>query len=80
MPVNVRITAPISDYTGDGPGGLQFIDGTATTDDVAIIGYCQGAGYAVETFDDLPPPTVLQDVPNGPPDEDSAGRSAAPGE
>ncbi|MEU0161863.1 hypothetical protein ABZ154_24285 [Streptomyces sp. NPDC006261] len=69
MPMNVRLTAPLGDFTGDGPGGLHFINGTATTSDVAIIGYCQGAGYDVELLDD----DVTE--PDGPPDTKSAGRS-----
>lgn len=76
MPMNVRITAPLGDFTGDGPGGLHFINGTATTSDVAIIGYCQGAGYDVEQLDDSP----LDDdstEPDGPPDTKSAGRSGS---
>ncbi|MER5887415.1 hypothetical protein ABT160_26675 [Streptomyces sp. NPDC001941] len=68
MPMNVRLTAPLGDFTGDGPGGLHFINGTATTSDVAIIGYCQGAGYDVELLDD-------DAEPDGPPDTKSAGRS-----
>ncbi|NUK09754.1 hypothetical protein HRW18_17425 [Streptomyces lunaelactis] len=67
--MNVRITAPLGDFTGDGPGGLHFINGTATTSDVAIIGYCQGAGYDVELLDD----DVTE--PDGPTDTKSAGRS-----
>ncbi|MGW8767684.1 hypothetical protein ACWGN5_34945 [Streptomyces sp. NPDC055815] len=77
MPMNVRITAPVTDYTGDGPGGLHFIDGTATTDDVAIIGYCQGAGYTVEPLDDEPPGETPDTEPDGPPDDESAGRSGS---
>ncbi|BDM74939.1 hypothetical protein HEK616_84260 (plasmid) [Streptomyces nigrescens] len=77
MPMRaVRITSPVEDFTGDGPGGLAFTDGTATTSDRAIIGYCQGAGYLVEPLGEGPP-TVLQDAPNGPSDSKSAGRSAA---
>ncbi|WP_424861392.1 hypothetical protein [Streptomyces sp. MMS24-I29] len=76
MPMNVRITAPISDYTGDGPGGLHFTDGTATTDDIAITGYCQGAGYTVEPLDDDPPGKTPTPEPDGPPDK-SAGRSGS---
>ncbi|KOX33068.1 MULTISPECIES: hypothetical protein [unclassified Streptomyces] len=78
MPViTVRITAPVRDYTGDGPGGLHFVDGTATTDDIAIIGYCQGAGYSVEPLDDDPPGETPAPEPDGPPDDKSAGRSGS---
>ncbi|MGW1489784.1 hypothetical protein [Streptomyces sp. NPDC002402] len=76
MPKNVRIAAPISDYTGDGPGGLQFVNGSAVTSDIAIIGYCQGAGYDVEPLDDSPPETESSE-PDGPPFEKSAGRSGS---
>ncbi|MDV9190760.1 hypothetical protein R6L23_21525 [Streptomyces sp. SR27] len=75
--ITVRITAPVSDYTGDGPGGLRFTDGTAVTDDIAIIGYCQGAGYDVEPLDDDPPGETPDTEPDGPPDDKSAGRSGS---
>ncbi|MET3984212.1 hypothetical protein [Streptomyces sp. PvR034] len=77
MPVNVRLTAPISDYTGEGPGGLHFVNGTATTNDIAIVGYCQGAGYTVEPLGDDPPDTEQSSEQDGPADTTSTGRSAA---
>ncbi|MBP2583027.1 hypothetical protein J3A78_003505 [Streptomyces sp. PvR006] len=43
-----RIETPVAGFTGDGPGGLHFVDGVAETDDVAIIGYCRGAGYLID--------------------------------
>ncbi|MFJ2631064.1 hypothetical protein ACIO6U_03745 [Streptomyces sp. NPDC087422] len=43
-----RIETPVAGFTGDGPGGLHFVDGLAETDDPAIIGYCRGAGYLVD--------------------------------
>jgi hypothetical protein len=46
-----RITAPLANFTGEGPGGLSFVDGSATSDSPAIVGYCQGAGYTVEPVD-----------------------------
>ncbi|RZU21735.1 hypothetical protein EV567_2240 [Streptomyces sp. BK239] len=73
----VRITAPVSGFTGEGPGGLPFVDGTATTSDPAIIGYCQGAGYTVEPLDDDPPDDESATEPDGPSDTKSTGRSAA---
>ncbi|OKI22209.1 hypothetical protein [Streptomyces sp. CB03911] len=42
------IHTPVAGYTGDGPGGLHFVDGAAETDDDAIIGYCRGAGYLID--------------------------------
>ncbi|MFJ7902378.1 hypothetical protein ACIQ6V_18110 [Streptomyces sp. NPDC096198] len=73
-----RITAPHDDYTGPGPGDLQFIAGAATTSDPATFGYCQGAGYTVEPLDESAPPG---DAPtadqNGPPDTTSAGRTTS---
>ncbi|MFJ7208227.1 hypothetical protein ACIQWR_32460 [Streptomyces sp. NPDC098789] len=77
MPVIMRITAPVADFTGEGPGGVQFTEGTATTSDPAVIGYCQGAGYRVEPLGDDPPDIEQSSEQNGPPDEKSAGRSAA---
>jgi hypothetical protein len=43
-----RIETPVKDYTGDGPGGIHFVDGVGLTDDPAIINYCRGAGYLVD--------------------------------
>lgn len=42
-----RITSPEPGFTGD-VGGVHFVQGIAETDDPAVIGYCQGAGYDVE--------------------------------
>jgi hypothetical protein len=39
-----RIETPVKDYTGDGPGGIHFVDGVGLTDDPAIINYCRGPG------------------------------------
>lgn len=77
MPVIMRITAPVTDFTGDGPGGIPFVDGTATTSDPAVIGYCQGAGYTVEPLGDDPPDTEQSSEQDGPADTTSTGRSAA---
>jgi hypothetical protein len=68
-----RITAPVVGYTGDGPGGLPFVDGIAETDDPAVIGYCQGAGYGVECLDATAPPEP-EPEPNAP-QATPAGRS-----
>ncbi|WP_405679303.1 hypothetical protein OG859_18650 [Streptomyces sp. NBC_00048] len=79
MPVIMRITAPVTDFTGDGPGGIPFVDGAATTSDPAVIGYCQGAGYTVEPLGDDPPDTEQSSEQDGPADTTSTGRSAARG-
>ncbi|MFD5081864.1 hypothetical protein ACFWOG_04380 [Kitasatospora sp. NPDC058406] len=42
------IRTPVPGYTGPGPGNIHFMDGTAETDDEAVIGYCRGAGYEVD--------------------------------
>ncbi|KFK89982.1 hypothetical protein IX27_02805 [Streptomyces sp. JS01] len=73
----MRITAPVADFTGDGPGGIPFVDGTATSGDPAVIGYCQGAGYTVEPLGDDPPDTEQSSEQDGPADTTSTGRSAA---
>ncbi|MFE9253935.1 hypothetical protein [Streptomyces sp. NPDC006879] len=73
----MRITAPVDDFTGEGPGGVPFVDGTATTSDPAVIGYCQGAGYDVQPLDHDPPDAEQPTGPDGPPNDKSAGRSAA---
>jgi hypothetical protein len=78
--MKMRITAPVADYSGDGPGGLQFLDGVAETDDLAVIGYCQGAGYSLEPLDDTAPPDPEPEPdpdPNAPQDTKPAGRSAS---
>lgn len=73
--MKMRITAPVADYSGDGPGGLQFLDGVAETDDLAVIGYCQGAGYNVAPADDVPPEPDPE--PDGPQAAKPAGRSTS---
>ena len=77
MTTTYRITAPLYDYTGPGPGGIPLVDGTATTSDPAIVGYCQGAGYTVEPLDEPPPGDHPGTAQNGPSDTTSAGRSTA---
>jgi hypothetical protein len=42
-----KITAPVKDFNGD-IAGVQFTNGTAETDNEAVIGYCAGAGYTIE--------------------------------
>lgn len=51
-----KITAPLEGFDGY-ISDVQFKDSVAVTDDVAVIGYCQSAGYLVE-FDEGP--TVLK--------------------
>jgi hypothetical protein len=70
-----RITAPVVGYTGDGPGGLPFVDGIAETDDPAVIGYCQGAGYGVECLDATAPPEPEPEPEPNAPQATPAGRS-----
>lgn len=48
-----RITAPTQGFNGS-IGDVRFTDSVAITDDIAVIGYCQGAGYVVE-YDDAEP-------------------------
>lgn len=65
------ITTPDPTYTGPGPGGVHFVDGRAETDDIAVIGYCQGAGYTVDltAADETPEqaPTTSTKQPRGKP-------------
>ena len=42
-----KITAPVEGFNGE-VGGVQFSNGTADTDNAAVISYCRGAGYTVE--------------------------------
>ncbi|AVH58386.1 MULTISPECIES: hypothetical protein [Streptomyces] len=77
--MTMRITAPVAGYSGDGPGGIQFLDGIAETDDIAVIGYCQGAGYDLDPLDDTAPPDPEPEpdpAPNAP-QAKPAGRSAS---
>jgi hypothetical protein len=71
----MRITSPVADYTGHGPGGLQFIDSVGESDDPAVIGYCQGAGYLVEPLDDTAPPEPDPEPEPPAPQAKPAGRS-----
>lgn len=41
------ITAPVATFNGN-VGGVQFANGTAETDNPAVIAYCEAAGYKVE--------------------------------
>ncbi|SDM77305.1 hypothetical protein [Streptomyces wuyuanensis] len=61
-----RIESPDPQFTGTGPGGIHFQDGVAETDNPAIIGYCQGAGYKVngEALTDNPPAARVTAVPD----------------
>lgn len=40
------IKAPVATFNGT-VGGVQFANGTAETDNQAVINYCKGAGYTV---------------------------------
>ncbi|WP_326678514.1 hypothetical protein [Streptomyces sp. NBC_01237] len=39
---------PVEDFTGPGPGGTYFANGTAESDDPAVIAYARRHGYGVE--------------------------------
>ncbi|GGW41327.1 hypothetical protein [Streptomyces xantholiticus] len=41
------IHSPVEGFTGSGPGGLEFKDGRAETDDEKLIRYFRKAGYGV---------------------------------
>jgi len=49
-----RITSPVPGFTGDGPQGLRFEDGQATTDNEALIAYFRRKGYGVDGDPVLP--------------------------
>jgi dienelactone hydrolase len=42
-----KITAKSETFNGS-IHTVRFTDGVAVTDNIAVIGYCQGAGYTVE--------------------------------
>ena len=42
-----KIIAPVKDFNGS-IAGVQFTNGTAETDNEAVLSYCAGAGYTVE--------------------------------
>lgn len=42
------IRTPVEGYSGPGVAGLHFVDGTAETDDEAVIAYARRRGYDVE--------------------------------
>lgn len=44
------IKAPVATFNG-AVGGVQFANGEATTDNQAVIAYCEAAGYEVEVVD-----------------------------
>jgi hypothetical protein len=75
--MRMRITAPVEGYSGDGPGGLVFVEGLAETDDLAVIGYCQGAGYDVEPVEEDEPTEQAETVEEvKPQDTKPAARTA----
>ncbi|WP_263165406.1 hypothetical protein [Streptomyces sp. SCSIO ZS0520] len=43
-----RITTPVPGYSGPGPAGVMFQDGTAESDDPAVLAYCEAAGYGID--------------------------------
>ncbi|MGE9695920.1 hypothetical protein [Streptomyces sp. CH6] len=42
------VRCPVEGYTGPGVAGLSFVNGTAQTDDQAVIAYARRHGYTVE--------------------------------
>ncbi|MFJ6074653.1 hypothetical protein ACIQFU_28135 [Streptomyces sp. NPDC093065] len=50
--------SPVEGFTGDGPAGLRFRNGKATTDDPALIAYARRRGYGVDTSAPPPPEPV----------------------
>ncbi|WP_406188383.1 hypothetical protein [[Kitasatospora] papulosa] len=42
------IHAPVKGFNGDGPAGLEFRNGTAETDDEAVIAYARRRGYGID--------------------------------
>jgi hypothetical protein len=43
-----KVTAPVEGYTGTGPGGVEFKDGVAETDDKGLLGYFSRKGYGID--------------------------------
>lgn len=43
-----KVEAPNKEYNGPGPGGAQFENGVASTDDEAALNYYRAAGYKVD--------------------------------
>ncbi|MEU1020252.1 hypothetical protein [Streptomyces sp. NPDC005898] len=50
--------SPVDGFTGDGPAGLQFRNGKATTDDPAVIAYARRRGYGVDKSAPVQPEPV----------------------
>lgn len=48
------IHSPVEGYTGPGPGGLEFKDGQAETDNEAIVRYARKAGYGIDSPAETP--------------------------
>jgi hypothetical protein len=42
------IHAPVKGFNGNGPAGLEFRNGTAETDDEAVIAYAKRRGYGID--------------------------------
>lgn len=45
------ILHPDKGYSGPGPGGIEFEDGRAETDDPRVVAYCRNAGYLIDRED-----------------------------
>lgn len=58
------IKAPVAAFNGS-VGGVQFANGEATTDNQAVIAYCEAAGYEVEHAAVSETETVADELPAG---------------
>jgi hypothetical protein len=43
-----KIHSPVKDYTGTGPGGIEFRNGVAETDDETVIAWARARGYGID--------------------------------
>lgn len=57
-----RVTSPVEGFNGPGPGGVEFVDGVAETDNDMVIAYFRRAGYGIDgdeaTQPETPAPAV----------------------
>jgi hypothetical protein len=58
-----KLMSPVEDYNGF-IGTVQFVNGQAETDDMAVIKYCRSAGYGFEDESDLPNTEVIPPATN----------------
>ncbi|CAL9529110.1 hypothetical protein [Streptomyces sp. enrichment culture] len=62
-----KIHAPETDYNGTGPGGIEFRNGVAETDNASIIAWARARGYGIDgpakqTATEPPEPADPRDV------------------